>query len=239
MEHLVAILVPIACGCILPIFAIWMGIRKEMNETNTRTQIALAAIEKNPDLDIEELMKKISPKKKLLKEKLLGKLQTGNITTFLGIGFLICAIYVDFLGGMNSNDLRMLYLAGAILLGVGIAFLINYSKGKKMLAKEMEAVEYLKKHQEATIRRYKMLMVAAFVVGIICGAVSITYVLTTPADVPLFTFQVQTGFLLWLAENSRLIAATGLSLLMMMGIISIISNIQDILHMRVSLKASA
>lgn len=43
-----------------------MGIRKEMNETNTRTQIALAAIEKNPDLDIEELMKKISPKKKLL-----------------------------------------------------------------------------------------------------------------------------------------------------------------------------
>ena len=79
--------------------------------------------------------------KKLLKEKLLGKLQTGNITTFLGIGFLICAIYVDFLGGMNSNDLRMLYLAGAILLGVGIAFLINYSKGKKMLAKEMEAEE--------------------------------------------------------------------------------------------------
>ena len=139
MEHLVAILVPIACGCILPIFAIWMGIRKEMNETNTRTQIALAAIEKNPDLDLEELMNKISPKKKLLKEKLLGKLQTGNITSFLGIGFLIYAIHVDLVGGMNSNDLRMLYLAGAILLGVGIAFLVSYSKGKKLMAKEMEA----------------------------------------------------------------------------------------------------
>ena len=66
-------------------------------------------------------------------------MQTGNITTFLGIGFLACAIYVDFVGGMTSNDLRMLYLAGTILLGVGIAFLISYSKGKKMLAKEMEA----------------------------------------------------------------------------------------------------
>ena len=33
----------------------------------------------------------------------------------------------------------MLYLAGAILLGVGIAFLINYFVGKKMLTKEMEA----------------------------------------------------------------------------------------------------
>ena len=141
MEDIIALLIPIACGCILPIFAIWMGVRKEMNETNTRTQIALAAIEKNPDMDLEELMKKISPKKKLLKEKLLSKLQAGNITTFIGIGFLIFAIYVDLVGGMNSNDLRMLYLAGAILLSVGVAFLISYSKGKKMLANEMEAEE--------------------------------------------------------------------------------------------------
>ena len=81
-----------------------------------------------------------------------------------------------------------------------------------------------------------MLMVSAFVVGIISGAVAITYLLSTPADVPLFTFQVQTGFLLWLVENSRLIAATGLSLLMTMGIISIISNVQDIQRMRVCLK---
>ena len=139
MSDLIPVLVTIACGCVLPIFAIWMGIRKEMNETNTRTQIVQAAIEKNPDMDIEELLSKISPKKKLLKEKLLSKLQIGNITTFLGIGFLICAIYVDYLGEMNSKDLRMLYLAGVILLGIGIAFLVNYHVGKKMLAKEMEA----------------------------------------------------------------------------------------------------
>ena len=106
------------------------------------------------------------------------------------------------------------------------------------LTKRLDAVEFIKQHQEATIRRYKMLMVAAFVVGIISGAVAITYLLSTPADVPLFTFQVQTGFLLWLVEKSRLIAATGLSLLMTIGIISIISNVQDIQRMRVCLKAS-
>ena len=139
MDILVPILVPIACGCVLPIVIVWLSIRKEMNETNQRTQIVLAAIEKNPDMDLEELMTKISPKKKLLKEKLLSKLQTGNITTFIGIGFLICAIYFDYGGGMDSENLRMCYLAGAILLSVGIGFLISYSKGKKMLAKEMEA----------------------------------------------------------------------------------------------------
>ena len=105
------------------------------------------------------------------------------------------------------------------------------------LTKRLDAVEFIKQRQETTIRRYKMLMVAAFVVGIVSGAGSIAYILSTPADVPLFTFNVQTGILLWLAEKSRLIAATGLSLLMTLGIISIISNVQDILRMRVCLKA--
>lgn len=104
------------------------------------------------------------------------------------------------------------------------------------LTKRMDAVEYVKQHQEATIHRYKMMMVAAFVVGIISGAVTIAFVLSTPADVPLFTFHVQTGVLLWLAENSRLIATTLLSLPMTLGIVSFISNVQDFLQMRVRLQ---
>ncbi|MBO4891777.1 MAG: hypothetical protein J5502_04160 [Prevotella sp.] len=105
------------------------------------------------------------------------------------------------------------------------------------LTERLDAVEYLKQHQEATIRRYKMLMVAAFVVGIASGAVAIGYALSMPADVPLFTCHVQIAPLLWLADYSRLIAATGLSILMTLGIISIISNVQDIMQMRVCLKA--
>ena len=104
------------------------------------------------------------------------------------------------------------------------------------LTKRLDAVEFIKQHQEATLRRYKMLMVAAFVVGIISGAVAIAYVLSTPADVPLITFNVQTGLLVWLAQNSRMIATTLLALLMTGGIVSIISNIQDIRHMRVRLE---
>lgn len=72
MYDLVPILVPIACGCVLPIMIVWLDVRKKMAESQNRTQIILAAIEKNPDMDIEELMNKISPKPKLLKEKLLA-----------------------------------------------------------------------------------------------------------------------------------------------------------------------
>ena len=101
------------------------------------------------------------------------------------------------------------------------------------LNKRLDAVEYIKQHQEATIRRYKMALVVAFVVGIISGAVTIAFVLSTPAAVPLFTFRVQTGWLSWLAANSRIITATALSLLVTLGLISIIGNVQDIRNMHV------
>ena len=100
------------------------------------------------------------------------------------------------------------------------------------LNKRLDAVEYIKQHQEATIRRYKMALVVAFVVGIISGIVTIVFMLTMPAEVPLFTFQVQTGWLSWLANNSRLLTTTALSLLVTFGLISIVGNIQDIRRMR-------
>jgi hypothetical protein len=104
------------------------------------------------------------------------------------------------------------------------------------LTKRLDAVEFVKQHQEATIRRYKMAMVAAFVVGIITGGVTVAFMLSTPVDEPLFDFDSQIEGLRWLSENSRLIAATILSLLMMVGIFSIFTNIQDIQRMRVKLK---
>ena len=100
------------------------------------------------------------------------------------------------------------------------------------LEKRLEAVEFIKRHQEATIRRYKMAMVAAFVVGIVSGGVTIAFVLSAPATVPLFSVQMQTGALAWLAANSRPIVTTALTQLMTIGLISIITNIQDIMSMR-------
>ena len=96
------------------------------------------------------------------------------------------------------------------------------------LTRRLDAVEYVRRHQEATIRRYKMAMVAAFVIGVVSGAITLAFVLSMPADMPLFTVHVQSGILLWLAENSRVILSTVLALLMSLGLMSIISNVNDI-----------
>ena len=131
----------ILCGCVLPIIFIWMETRRKMNETNARTQIVTAALEKNPDMDVEELLKKISPKKKLLKEKLLTKLLWGFITSLLGIGLIVLGFYMKSSGLGIDVDVQTALCFGLILLAIGAAFIINYGVGRKMLAKEIEAEE--------------------------------------------------------------------------------------------------
>ena len=129
----------ILCGCVLPIIFIWMETRRKMNEANARTQIVMAALEKNPDMDVEELMKKISPKKKLLKEKLLSKLLWGCITSIVGIGLIAYGFFLTTQEIHMFEDVQTAIGFGVVLLGIGIAFLINYAVGRKMLAKDIEA----------------------------------------------------------------------------------------------------
>ena len=141
------LLVPIACGCVLPIVFICLETRRKINESRDRMQIVTTAIEKHPDMDVEELMKKISSKKKSLKEKLLAKLLWGCITTILGIGligfgiFLINTISKDTQKIHMADDVQTAIAFGVILLAIGAAFIINYGVGRKMLAKEIEAEE--------------------------------------------------------------------------------------------------
>ena len=130
---------------------------------------------------------------------------------------------------LKDKSLEELFLAGKPQFDDKTAFMAK-------LTRRLDAVEYLRQYQEATIRRYRMAVVAAFFVGILSGGVAIAFLLSTPANVPLFTFSVQNAFLVWLAENSRLISATGLALLMSFGIFTVINNVQEIINMRVSMR---
>ena len=119
----------------------FMFIRYKTNKMNMRERIVTALIEKNPDADIEGLLKGVAPKQKLLKERLLVKLLWGSIFAVLGICFLGCALLVDFVGGSSPKTLQITYFAGFVLLGVGIAFFVNYFVSRKVLEVEIKAEE--------------------------------------------------------------------------------------------------
>ena len=131
----------IVCAGIVPIFYMWQSYRRKMNETNTRRQIVLAAIEKNKETDVEELLKKMAPKQKLLKEKLLSKLLWGCIISLIGLTILACALWLDWHGGADPEMLFLTYFLGGGLFAIGLGFLVYYFVGKKLLAKEIEAEE--------------------------------------------------------------------------------------------------
>ena len=105
------------------------------------------------------------------------------------------------------------------------------------LTKRLDAVEYIKQYQEATIRRYKMAVVVAFFAGLVVGGIAIAYLLASPSDTPLFNFDTHNIFFLeWLCGNSRIITVSAISLLMTVGITSFIGNIQELMSMRQSLQ---
>lgn len=135
-EDLTELLVPIGVCVALPISIVYLILKRKIISENNKKEIILAALEKNADVNIEELVKKTSAPDKLLKEKLLKKLQWGLMTVVLGIGLLIYAILV-------SPDVNLqLYVIGSVaLLAIGVSLLFTYLFGKKMLAKEMEAEE--------------------------------------------------------------------------------------------------
>ena len=134
-------LVPIVMGCTLFVLIVRMIIRNQRNETNKRAEVAMAVIEKNPDVDVAELLKKIAPKQKSLKEKLVSKLQWGTVTSLIGLVFVGLGTYIGYVGGYAADDPVVASVFGFIFLAVGIGFFINYGIAKKMLAKEIEAEE--------------------------------------------------------------------------------------------------
>lgn len=140
-HDIVDLFIVLGTAVILPITIIFLALRGKMASERNRKEIILAALEKNADIDIEELVRKMNKPEKLLKEKLLKKLQWGMLAFILGVGMIGYGIYLNcnLVGG--STDPLVSISIGLVLLAVGIAFLANYQIGKKMLAKEMEAEE--------------------------------------------------------------------------------------------------
>ena len=135
MEEILSILWFIGCSTVLPIIIIWLVTRKQINETNKRTESRMSALEKNPDVNIAEWLDKLAPEKKgkLLKEKLMTKLTWGIICLILGIGTIVYGAYSSLASSMPT------FLGGGALLAVGIALLVGFFFGKEFLVKEIEA----------------------------------------------------------------------------------------------------
>ena len=135
MFWLVQLLVPIGVAVVLPIAIVAIVFRSALASERNRKEIVLAVLEKNPDIDVEQLMKNLKKSEKLIKEKLLARLERGCLCCLMGMAFMVLYFFL----GVQGED--FIVVVGAALIAIGIAFLISYFVGRRMLAKEMLAEE--------------------------------------------------------------------------------------------------
>lgn len=129
---LIEILIPIGVAVVLPVAIVAIVFKSALASDRNRKEIILAALEKNPNLDVEDLVKRMKKSNKLIKDKLLARLEHGCLCCLMGVAFVLLYFFL-------SVQKEILLIAGTALIAIGIAFLVSYFVGRRMLAKEMEA----------------------------------------------------------------------------------------------------
>ena len=129
---LIEILIPIGVAVVLPVAIVAIVFKSALASDRNRKEIILAALEKNPNLDVEDLVKRMKKSNKLIKEKLLARLERGCLCCLMGVAFVLLYFVL-------SVQNEFLIITGPALIAIGIAFLVSYFVGRRMLAKEMEA----------------------------------------------------------------------------------------------------
>lgn len=100
------------------------------------------------------------------------------------------------------------------------------------LDRKLDAVEFIKARQEKQLRQYRYAVMAAFVLGVAVSGVMFAIILGEPADLPTFSFGIESLPFLLLEENSRMLSLTGLAMLMSAGIIVIVNMWQELASMK-------
>ena len=137
LETIVESIVPIAIVVVLPIVMVWLYYRNEQLEATKRSEIVMAAIEKNPEVDVQELLSKLNPPKKSYKGQLMTKMHQellwGTICLIVGAITILVIITLSILQGFAEEFISIGSIFGIVPLAAGCGLLAAYNNAKKTL----------------------------------------------------------------------------------------------------------
>lgn len=146
-SNALAIFADIIVFVALPVLVIWLIMRAKINKDNAQKEFMMTALEKNPQINIESLVRTLDVGGKSIKEKLINKFTWGCVLSAVGIiTIIILSIALDGISELqHANDyVILMFIAAGFIMAVGIGFIANYIAGRKLLSKEMEADEQQK-----------------------------------------------------------------------------------------------
>ena len=137
IEFFIDKLIPIALIGVLPIVLAWLSFRHRQHETDKRSEIIMAVIEKNPEVDVQEFLNKLNPPKKSYKEQLMTKMHQellwGTICLIGGAITILVIIALSILQDFDRRYIAIGSVFGVVPLAVGCGLLAAYNNAKKTL----------------------------------------------------------------------------------------------------------
>ena len=95
------------------------------------------------------------------------------------------------------------------------------------LERRLDAVEYIKKMQEAQLRRYRLAMTITLALAIAAGTILFFVINALPEGVKLFSFDTNFAPLAFIGQHSRMITLIAIASLISCGIIAISNAVQQ------------
>ena len=137
LNSLIENLIPIAIVVVLPIVMVWLTYRNKQHETDKRSEIVMAVIEKNPEVDVQEFLNKLNPPKKPYKGQLMTKMHQellwGTICLIGGAVTILVIIALSILQGFDEKYIPIGSVFGVVPLAAGCGLLAAYNNAKKTL----------------------------------------------------------------------------------------------------------
>ena len=137
LETIVESIVPIAIVVVLPIVIVWLYYRNKQLEATKRSEIVMAIIEKNPEVNVQEFLSKLNPPKKSYKEQLMTRMHWemlwGTICLIGGTITILAIIALSILLSFDKGYIAIGSVFGAVPLAVGCGLLVAYNNAKKTL----------------------------------------------------------------------------------------------------------
>ena len=137
LGSLISDLIPMGLVVVFPILYVWLTERNKQHETDKRSEIAMAIIEKNPDIDIQEFLNKLNPPKESYKEKMLKimhyEVLWGTICMIGGIATILVVVVLSILQDFDGAFIPLGSVFGIVPLAVGCGLLAAYNNAKKTL----------------------------------------------------------------------------------------------------------
>lgn len=121
-----AILIPLGVCVVLPVLAMWIGVRSRMNRDNKRAEVLIEAIKSNGGIDADKLAEAFGEKRKTMKDRLATYLLRGCIFSLTGVAAGIALAWMGFAGSMSVDDMGFYIIATGVVLAVGAGYLITY-----------------------------------------------------------------------------------------------------------------